>query len=109
MTLGKLENWQDMRELVFMSIGTDKGRWWADKDFGSELWKLRQTGKLTPTTVGTFRQLVFDSVQWLIDDGLAADIECEAEQRGRNMIAYRVTVARPDGKTISMEESWSGI
>ena len=45
MLLGKLENWQDIRELILMSIGTDKGRWWADKEFGSELWKLRQSGK----------------------------------------------------------------
>ena len=109
MTLGKLENWKDIRELVLMSIGTDKGRWWADKEFGSEIWKLRLTGKITPTTVGTFRQMVLDSVQWLIDDGLASGIEGEAEQQGRNTIAYRVTVKRPDNNTIEIEESWNGI
>ena len=109
MTLGKLENWKDIRELVLMSIGTDKGRWWADKEFGSEIWKRRLTGKITPTTVGTFRQMVLDSVQWLIDDGLASGIECEAEQQGRNTIAYRVTVKRPDNNTIEIKESWNGI
>lgn len=109
MTLGRLENWQDIRELVLMSVGTDKGRWWADKEFGSEIWKLRHVGKIMPSTVGTFRQFVLDSLKWLIDDGLAATIECEAEQRERNTIAYRVIVTRPDGKTISVEESWNGI
>lgn len=109
MTLGRLENWQDIRELVLMSIGTDKGRWWADSDFGSEIWKLKQTGKITPETAGTFRQLVLDSVQWLVDDGLASSIECEAEQQGRSAIVYRVTVTKPDGNTISLEESWDGI
>lgn len=109
MTLGKLENWHDIRELVLMSIGTDKGRWWADKDFGSELWKLRLSGKITPNTVGTFRQFVLDAVQWLVDDGLASKIECTAEQQGRNTIAYCVTVTRPDGKTVEIEETWNGI
>nr|WP_318717154.1 phage GP46 family protein [uncultured Treponema sp.] len=109
MTIGRLENWQDIRELVLMSVGTDKGRWWADKDFGSEIWKLRQTGKITPTTVGTFRQMVLDSVQWLIDDGLAESIDCEAEQQGRNTIAYCVTVHRLDGDTIEVKEAWNGI
>lgn len=109
MTLGKLENWQDIRELVLMSIGTDKGRWWADREFGSELWILRQKGKIDGTTAGMVRQVILDCLQWLIDDGLAAKIECEAEQQGRNTIAYRVIVTRPDGKTISVEESWNGI
>ncbi len=109
MMLGKLENWQDIRELVLMSIGTDKGRWWADKEFGSEIWKLRQSGKITPATVGTFRQMVLDSVQWLIDDGLALSIECDAEQSGRDRIDYRVTVTRPNGGTIEVKETWNGI
>lgn len=109
MTLGKLENWQDIRELVLMSVGTDKGRWWADKEFGSEIWKLRQEGKLTPATVGTFRQYVLDSVQWLINDGLASKIECTAEQSGRSTIAYCVTVTRPDSSTIEVKEVWNGI
>ena len=109
MNLGKMENWQDIRELVLMSIGTDKGRWWADRDFGSECWKLRQAGKITPETAGTFRQFVLDSVQWLVDDGLASSIECTAEPRGRNVIAYCVTVHRPGGNTIEIQETWNGI
>ena len=109
MTLGKIENWQDIRELVLMSIGTDKGRWWADKNFGSEIWKLRQTGKITPNTVTTFRQMILDSLEWLKEDGLASNIECEAEQSGRNSIAYRVIVTRSNGSTIEIKEAWNGI
>lgn len=109
MTLGKIENWQDVRELVLMSIGTDKGRWWADKEFGSELWKLRQNGKMTPNTVETLKQMVLESVQWLLDDGLAMKIDCEAEMAGRDTIDYRVTVTRPDKSTVEIEEVWNGI
>lgn len=109
MTNGRLENWQDIRELVLMSIGTDKGRWWADKEFGSEIWKLVQTGKVTPATVSTFRQMVLDSLSWIKEDGLASDIECYAEQRGRDTIAYRVKVIRPDGSTVEIREVWNGV
>jgi phage gp46-like protein len=41
-----IEQWNDIRVLVLMSIGTDKGTWWADPNFGSELWLLRKTGKV---------------------------------------------------------------
>ena len=45
-----IESWNDIRELVLMSIGTDKGTWWADPNFGSDLWILRQEGKVTGKT-----------------------------------------------------------
>lgn len=109
MMLGKIENWQDIRELVLMSIGTDKGRWWAYPEFGSELWQLRQTGKVDGNTAGTVRQMVLDSLQWLIDDGLAKKIECTAERVDKNRINYRVIVTKPDEKDIKVEDSWNGI
>ena len=92
-----------------MSIGTDKGRWWADKDFGCELWKLKQSGKITPNTIGTFRRMVLESLQWIKDDGLASRIEFVAEQQGRNTSAYCVTVVRPDGNTLEVKEVWNGV
>lgn len=109
MMIGKIENWQDIRELVLMSIGTDKGRWWAYPEFGSELWQLRQVGKVDGNTAGTVRQMVLDSLQWLMDDGLASKIECQAERDGKNRINYKVTVKRPDGNDIKVEDSWYGI
>jgi hypothetical protein len=52
----RIEGWNNARELVLMSIGTDKGSWWADPDFGSELRLLRQAGRVDGRTAGTFRQ-----------------------------------------------------
>lgn len=109
MTLGKLENWKDIRELVLMSVGTDKGKWWAYPEFGSELWQLRLTGKVDGNTAGTVRRMVLDSLQWLIDDGLAKKIECVAERADKNRVNYMVTVTRPDGTDIKVEDCWNGI
>jgi phage gp46-like protein len=74
----RIEQWNDVRELALMSIGIDKGRWWADPAFGSELWLLRQTGKVDGRTAGTLRRMVLESLQWMITDGLAAKIDCHA-------------------------------
>ena len=109
MMTGKIDNWCDIRELVLMSIGTDKNKWWAYPEFGSELWQLRQTGKIDDNTVGTVRQMVLDALQWLIDDGLAKKIDCTAERNGKSRIDYRVIVTKPDGNDIKVEDSWNGV
>lgn len=104
-----LENWQDIRELVLMSIGTDKGSWWADEKFGSELWILRQKGKVDGQTAGTVRRMITECLKWLIDDGLATKIDVAAEREGKNRISYQVTVHKPNGETELIQEVWNGI
>jgi len=103
----RIEQWADIRELARMSIGTDKGRWPADPNFGSELWLLKKTGKADGQTAGTLERMIRESLQWLIDDKLAGSIDCTAERNGKNKIDYRVTVCRPDGSPVIVEEVWS--
>ena len=105
----KLENWTDIKELVAMSIGTDKGRWWADASFGSELWLLRQEGKVDGTTAGKVRTAILESLAWLKQDGLVKDIQCTAERRGKNEIDYALTVTKSDGGTIFIKDVWHGV
>jgi len=103
----RIENWNDIGELALMSIGTDKGTWWADPAFGSELWLLKRNGRVDGQTVGTLRRMVLECLKWLIDDGLAKEISCAAERTGKNTIAYTVTIERPDGETVEVKEAWS--
>ena len=105
----KVENWTDIRELVLMCIGTDKGTWWADPSFGSELWMLRQEGKVDNRTAGRVQQMIEDCLMWMKEDGLAADVKCYAEQAGKNKIAYSVTVIRPNGDTIMVKDVWDAV
>ena len=109
MEMGKIENWADIRELALMSIGTDKGSWWADPSFGSDLWKLRQSGKIDAKTIGTVQEIILDSINWLKEDGLVSIITCTAIQSGKNTIAYCVELFRPDGSNIAIKENWNGI
>jgi phage gp46-like protein len=103
-----IENWNDIRELVLMSIGTDKGTWWADPDFGSGLRMLRQTGKVDGRTAGTLRLLILECTQWLADDGLVKKIECEAERTGKNEIRYVVIVFCANGEG-RIEGVWNAV
>ena len=105
----RIENWTDIRELVLMCIGTDRGTWWADPSFGSELWILRQEGNVDNRTAGRVQQMILDCLMWLKDDGLAADIECYAERAGKDEIAYSVTVLRPSGDPVIVKDTWNAV
>ena len=105
----RIEQWDDIRELALMSIGTDKWTWWADPSFGSELWLLRKYGKVDGQTTGTLRRMVLESLQWLVLSALAAKIECSAERTGKNEISYNVTIFHPNGNTVLITEVWSAV
>ncbi|MDR0456698.1 MAG: phage GP46 family protein [Treponema sp.] len=104
-----IENWNDIRELVLMSIGTDKGSWWADPNFGSELWLLRQSGKADGRAAGTLRRMILECTQWLINDGLIKKIDCEAERTGKNEISYYVTMFGINGSVVQIKEVWNAV
>jgi phage gp46-like protein len=105
----RIQGWADIRELALMSIGTDKGAWWADPGFGSELWLLRQTGKVDDRTAGTVRRMLDECLAWLKEDGLAGGIACTAERGGKNGITYAVTILRPDGDPVIIKDTWYGL
>jgi phage gp46-like protein len=105
----KVENWADARELALMSIGTNKGTWWADPHFGSELWLLKQSGKVTGQTAGTLRRMILEATAWLVADGLVKEIDCTASTGPADTIAYTVTIYRGDGKSELIKEVWSAV
>ncbi|MDR1031032.1 MAG: phage GP46 family protein [Treponema sp.] len=109
MAMVKIEQWADIRELVQMSIGTNKGTWWADPSFGSDLWLLRQTGKINGQTADTLRHLILQATQWLVSDGLVQEITCQAERSGKNEITYEVTVIRANGPHELLKEVWHAL
>lgn len=103
----RVERWAAIEELVRVSLGTDKGRWHADPGFGSELWLLKKNGKVDGQTAGTLERMVRESLRWLIDGGLAANVDCAARRGGGDRIDYEVTVTRPDGSQTFLKETWN--
>jgi phage gp46-like protein len=104
-----VEGWNHIRELAKMSIGTDKGRWWADPNFGSEIYLLKETGKVDGKTAGTFKRMLQECLAWLVTDGLAKKISCAADRTGRNEISYTVEITRPDGNKSYIKDVWNGV
>jgi phage gp46-like protein len=105
----RIEQWASIQELVRMSIGADKGAWFADPSFGSDLRLLKKEGKADGQTAGKLERIVRESLQWLVDDGLAATVDCAAERNGKSRIDYRVTVTQPDGSSVEIQEVWNVI
>jgi phage gp46-like protein len=103
----RLESWCDIRELVLMSVGTDKGSWWADADFGSELFLLRASGRVDGNTAGDLKRMIGDCLDWLVKDGLVKKITVSASRSGKNSIDYEVGVFKPDGDNILIKDVWN--
>jgi len=102
----RLENNSDIRELVLMSIGTNKVSWWADGDFGSELYLLRASSKVDGDTAGSLKRMIEGCLAWLIADGIAKDILVSASRSGKNRIEYTVEVRRPNGNNFLVKDVW---
>jgi phage gp46-like protein len=109
----KIENWQDIKELALMSIGTDKGSWWADPGFGSELWLVKREGGAGRCAdggaAGTLARMLRECLGWLVRDGLCESVDAQAERSGKNTVSYTVTLYKPDGGSEVIAEVWSAV
>ncbi|MEX2630036.1 MAG: phage GP46 family protein [Tistlia sp.] len=96
---------------------TDRRGWWGDSlaeiagdRIGSRLWLLARR-KILPATLVEARQMVEESLAWLIEDGIAARIEVEVTHRPPTTLAIRVGIVQPRGDRVdySFESLWQGV
>ena len=104
-----IEDYRSISTLVEMSIGTDRGRWCLDPDFGSDLWLLRQSGKTTGDLLIDVKQEIIRCTSWIKGDGLASEITCETELSGKDRVNYKVKVTKPSGSTELINGVWDGL
>lgn len=88
--------------------GTDKYGWWGDTypqqpndKIGSRLWLLSRA-KLTGETIEKAREYCEESLQWLIDDGVANGIIVQSERQGLDRLAVGITITRGDKTAINI-------
>lgn len=94
----------------------DRRGWWADTytggdSFGSKWW-LRWRSKATEETRLAFIDDARQALQWLIEDGVAADLEIEAEWQSREtagVLAMRIVVVRPGGVREEFSLIWAEV
>lgn len=82
--------------------GNQRFGWWGDSypaepndRIGSRLWLLSRA-KLMPDTPLRAKEYADEALQWMLDDGVAARIECSAERYGMDGLALLVLIYRHD-------------
>ena len=81
--------------------------WWGDSypiapndKIGSRIW-LFQRAKILQSTPAEFRAVCLQALEWLIEDGVATEVEVVVERLDIHAIAASITVARSNGTTFS--------
>jgi phage gp46-like protein len=91
--------------------------WWGDTTsavtndrIGSRLWLLARE-KVLPATINRAREYARESLEWLIEDGLASRVEVTAERRGTDGIALSATIYRSDGRPLVLrfDDLWETV
>lgn len=94
--------------------GSRRG-WWGDSfadvpgdRFGSRLWLLYREKQL-PAVLQRARQYAREALRWLLEDGVASQVEVDAEFPRAGVLAIAVTVYRPagDARRFRFESFWS--
>ena len=72
--------------------------WWGDSfapvegdRIGSRLWLLARA-KLLADTPAKAKEYAQEALQWLLDDGVAAKVDVQAERQGLETLAMRVVI-----------------
>lgn len=98
--------------------GTSHEGWWGDSfaaetgdRWGSRLWLLARE-KLTPDVVNRAKQYAEEALQWLIDDGIAASVQVDAEVANNDRLNLAVTIFKPAGNvaaSLRFQDIWSDL
>lgn len=95
-------------------IEGQKMGWWGDVSatvtndrIGSRLWLLARE-KILPATINRAREYAQESLQWLVDDGVASRVDVLVERRGADGIALAASIYRINGGTVNLrfDNAW---
>lgn len=92
--------------------GNPRG-WWGDvgdpdgKELGSLLWLLWRE-KVLPPTVARARDYCRYALRWMIEDGIAAAVNVQAERGGMYQISVGIEIIKPTGQALRYAYLWDG-
>lgn len=99
-----------------LPAGFNRRGWWADAitdipgdQIGSKLWLLCREKQL-PAVVSKAREYALESLQWMIEDGVAQGVNVTAEIVRTGVLGLAVEIVKPD-KTVAryrFENFWEG-
>lgn len=91
------------RRVPFGQSAPDTGErrgWWADglgeiaDNWGSRLWTL-ETRPLTSDTMRDAETYCLEALQWMIDDGIAGEVNVTVTRSGQNTLSIGVEIVKP--------------
>ena len=89
---------------------TDRRGWWADTyldiPLGSNLWQLDRS-KTTRAALGSARAYAQNALNWLVLDGVAAEISVNATWLSTTMIGLAVAITKPSGSETRFMFAWA--
>lgn len=81
--------------------------WWADTfpgvpndRIGSRLWLLSRA-TLVPETITRAKEYAEEALAWMVEDGVAARVEIEAERHGLSTLALACRIYKSDGRMLA--------
>lgn len=129
---GALQSTDDLQTAVLISLFTDRVAqandvipdgttdprgWWGDIQpsgnvipIGSRLWLLSRE-KQTQQTLNRAKNYAQEALQWLLDDGVAVQIDIQVSWQQRSFLAMVVTIYRSNGTNaaLNFQFAWEQI
>lgn len=102
-----LNNYQDIRYLVLMTINSSKNKWWADSNFGSNLF-LIQKSKISKYSANEVKRIISESLEWIMKDNLAKNINVNTEIE-KTRINWTIEIIKPDGENELIKGVWDNV
>ena len=92
------------------SSAPDSRGWWADnlaaKPIGSRLWTYYRAKRTNETRLGIVNACN-DALRWLLDDGVAGSVTCDALFLQTGGVQLSINVVRPDGTAANLQYDWA--
>jgi phage gp46-like protein len=88
--------------------GNSRYGWWAGQ-VGSKIWTQLRT-KIQPKTLPRIKQIIEDSLEWIITDGIANSIDVMVWQE-YDKIKSTISINKNDGKSLNLrfEDLWEHV
>lgn len=94
----------------------DRRGWWGDTleadgdQIGSRIW-LYSRQKITTNVLSKIQEAIEDSLQWMIDDGVAAEISVIVERNELDRIYTEIKIYRESGSTVTVkyDDLWNAM
>jgi phage gp46-like protein len=94
---------KDIRTNIWLSLNINKGSFFADREFGCELYKIK---KVTTGNLELAKQYIESALNWLLLVGRAVSIivTVERDTKNFNQMDIEVSATQPDGLLIVYKE-----